>query len=242
MRKIQGKKIDDKTLELLKKHGLGKDNVWDCHGTWVFDHKTMESIRVKENINIISNDIAYVDLNVGACVHKCVAEKGKLKVITYGEASPKNTPNKFPVAMSEKRAFDRAVLKLSSLHGDFYSEDEVDLRTKQEQMRDAIAEEEAKNSSGMKIPGDEADNSSSGNKSGTIGATIKPPDSSWLNKNVPYQMAYFSSLIKKATSLDQITVIKSCYSKWFSQLKSSDLHEVNLKIENQKKQISPHSS
>ena len=93
----------------------------------------------------------------------------------------------------------------------------------------------------MTIPGDEADNSSSGNKSATNEATIKPPDSSWLNKNVPYQVAYFTSLIEKATSLDQITIIKSCYDKWFSQLKSSDLHEVNLIIENQKKQISPHS-
>ena len=134
--------------------------------------------------------------------------------------------------MAEKRSIDRAILKLAGMHGDFYSEDELTLRKEQEDKKD---------SSGMTIPGDEADNSSSGNKSATNEANIKPPDSSWLSKNVPFQVAYFSSLIEKTTSLDQIIEIKSCYDKWFSQLKSSDLHEVNLMIENQKKQISPHS-
>ena len=228
-------KIDDKVLQLLKKHKLTKDDVWFMSHAkkYAITHKSMEKIQVREKIKITDLELSFIDLGLGACVVKCTAVKNKLQVITFGECNKKNNHNAYPVAMAEKRAIDRAILKLAGMHGDFYSEDELTLRQEQEDKKD---------SSGMTIPGDEADNSSSGNKSGTNGATIKPPDSSWLNKNVPYQVAYFSSLIEKATSLDQITVIKSCYHKWFSQLKSSDLHEVNLMIENQKKQISPHSS
>ena len=49
-----------------------------------------------------------------------------MKVITYGEASPKNCRVAYPYAMAEKRAVDRAVLKLVGLHGFVYSEDEMD--------------------------------------------------------------------------------------------------------------------
>ena len=49
-----------------------------------------------------------------------------MKVITYVEASPKNNKNNYPYAMAEKRAIDRAILKLIGLHGFVYSEDEVD--------------------------------------------------------------------------------------------------------------------
>ena len=39
------------------------------------------------------------------------------QAITYGEASPKNTRNAYPYVMAEKRAVDRAILKLLGLHG-----------------------------------------------------------------------------------------------------------------------------
>ena len=227
-------KIDESTLKLLKKHKLTKEDVWFMSHAkkYAITHKSMEKIQVREKIQITDLELSFIDLGLGACVVKCTAIKDKLKVITFGECNKKNNHNAYPVAMAEKRSIDRAILKLAGMHGDFYSEDELTLRKEQEDKKD---------SSGMTIPGDEADNSSSGNKSATNEATIKPPDSSWLSKNVPFQVAYFSSLIEKTTSLDQIIEIKSCYDKWFSQLKSSDLHEVNLMIENQKKQISPHS-
>jgi alpha-D-ribose 1-methylphosphonate 5-phosphate C-P lyase len=56
---------------------------------------------------------------------KCTASLGKAKVITYGEATPKNNKNGYPYAMAEKRAVDRAILKLIGIHGFVYSDDEV---------------------------------------------------------------------------------------------------------------------
>ena len=37
-------------------------------------------------------------------------------VETFGEASPKNNRNAYPVAMAEKRALSRAILKLSGMY------------------------------------------------------------------------------------------------------------------------------
>lgn len=46
---------------------------------------------------------------------------------TFGESMPGNTKNEYPVAMAEKRAMARAVLKLAGLYKEgFFSEDEAD--------------------------------------------------------------------------------------------------------------------
>tara|TARA_R100000700_G_scaffold34282_1_gene42300 strand:- start:960 stop:1376 length:417 start_codon:yes stop_codon:yes gene_type:complete len=49
----------------------------------------------------------------------------KIMIQSFGEASPKNCSNPYPVAMAEKRALARTILKLANLHG-FYSEDEAE--------------------------------------------------------------------------------------------------------------------
>ena len=45
--------------------------------------------------------------------------------IAWGEASPANNKTSFPVAMAEKRAYDRGVLKAVNLHAFFYSDAEM---------------------------------------------------------------------------------------------------------------------
>jgi len=46
---------------------------------------------------------------------------------TYGEATPKNNKNSYTVAMAEKRAMSRIVLKLSGFYENgFFGEDESD--------------------------------------------------------------------------------------------------------------------
>jgi hypothetical protein len=45
---------------------------------------------------------------------------------SFGEASPKNNKNNYPIAMAEKRAKDRVILKLLASHGALYSEAEAD--------------------------------------------------------------------------------------------------------------------
>jgi hypothetical protein len=46
-------------------------------------------------------------------------------VETYGEVNKSNNRNNYPIAMAEKRALSRAVLKLAGF-GNVYGEDEID--------------------------------------------------------------------------------------------------------------------
>lgn len=124
-------KVAPDIKELLKKHKLTKNDVWDCHGTWVVYHKSIEKIQRAEKIVILDLNLEYIDLALGSCVVKCTAIKDGFKVITFGECNPKNNRNSYPVAMAEKRSMDRAILKLAGMHGDFYSEDEMGVSRKQ---------------------------------------------------------------------------------------------------------------
>lgn len=130
-----GKPIDSRALAILKKLKLDqKDDqgqykaLWDCHGTWVMYHRYIEQAGADNGI-VYSYDEVEKDSANGVVVIKCTAQlekdKKKHQVISYGEASPKNTKNSYPYAMAEKRAYDRCVLKLLGLHGFVYSEDEL---------------------------------------------------------------------------------------------------------------------
>lgn len=121
------KPLDERVKEILKKLGFDpKQCLWDCHGTWVMYHRYIEIAGAK---NSISYDLTEIETNSkdGIVCIKCIAKRNGDTVITYGEASPKNTRNAYPYAMAEKRAVDRAILKLLGLHGFVYSEDEMDL-------------------------------------------------------------------------------------------------------------------
>lgn len=140
-------KIAPDIKELLQKHNLKKEDVWDCHGTWVLYHKSIERIQLKEKIIIVDLTVEYIDLALSSCVVKCTAVKDGIKVITFGECTPKNNRNSYPVAMAEKRAIDRAVLKLTGMHGDFYSEDEMNIK-EEESKKDSPTKTNAKSNYG----------------------------------------------------------------------------------------------
>jgi len=116
--------VDDlKMLRDLLPTGVNpRDTVWDCHGTWVMYHRYIELIAANNNVEIVSLDLC--DVREKSAVVRCEVEAGDRKIITFGEASPANCKNAYPVAMAEKRAVDRAVLKAVLIHGTIYSENE----------------------------------------------------------------------------------------------------------------------
>ena len=60
-------------------------------------------------------------------VIRAFASKGDVRVETFGEASPSNTKQSYPVAMAEKRALSRAVLKITGFYKfGVFGEDESD--------------------------------------------------------------------------------------------------------------------
>ena len=112
--------------ELCKKFGLGKDDVWDCHGTWVMLHCACEKVASQLGITFDAPEI----LEGGENDRYAILVTGRLgdeSAWSIGEASPKNNKNPYPWAMAEKRAKDRVILKLAKFsEADVYSEIEAD--------------------------------------------------------------------------------------------------------------------
>jgi hypothetical protein len=127
------KPLDKRVQKILKELEFDpKECLWDCHGTWVMLHRFIEIAGAKHGIRYTLEEVE-TNSERGCVAIKCeawVPKKDDLgsesTVVTYGEASPKNNKNAYPYAMAEKRAVDRAILKLLGLHGFIYSEEELD--------------------------------------------------------------------------------------------------------------------
>ena len=123
-----GKPIDKHAQKILEELNLNpKDCLWDCHGAWVMYHRYVEQAGIEKGISINAIEVVEANSKDGIAVVKCIASKGDVSVTTFGESSPKNNRNPYPFAMAEKRAIDRAFLKLLGLHGFIYAEDEMDV-------------------------------------------------------------------------------------------------------------------
>tara|TARA_R100001082_G_scaffold108681_1_gene84333 strand:- start:1470 stop:2105 length:636 start_codon:yes stop_codon:yes gene_type:complete len=195
---------DPKTINLLKKYGMGKEAVWDCFGTWVINHKHLEEIARKEQV--IFEELSVVELNSEKriCVMKCVARTIKDKIITYGESSPQNTKNMYPVAMAEKRAKGRAILKLAGLHGDFY-EDEFP---------------------GEKKPGKKKTIKDSSNESAVSYSQNGLP-SGWEDMTFDSQMEQFSAVLENASHPGNLNKIATPYKKWIDSASNEQKEKID---------------
>jgi hypothetical protein len=120
------KKIDPTLAEILKKHGANPEtDIWDCHGTWVAYHRTLEKIAASVGVQFDPPIIIESDSQSGVVAICVTGRAGDRSEWSIGEAHPKNNKNAYPYAMAEKRAKDRVIIKLVGLHG-VYSEDEAD--------------------------------------------------------------------------------------------------------------------
>ena len=87
------KPLDERVKQILKKLGFDpKQCLWDCHGTWVMYHRYIEIAGAKNSINYDLTEIETNSKDGIVCI-KCIAKRNGDTVITYGEASPKNTKN-----------------------------------------------------------------------------------------------------------------------------------------------------
>ena len=138
-------KIKEKSAEYIKAdgegrakllastYGLSAHQVWKHKqsGKWIVSHSGVEAIAAQEGLVVLYEVVTispeFVVLR-GSVMSKDGTYVGQQ---TFGEASPKNTQQSYPVAMAEKRCFDRAILKavlgwVGGHGGDFYSEEESD--------------------------------------------------------------------------------------------------------------------
>ena len=114
-------------MDFMAKYKVDSNEVWEVHGsTWVVKHKALERVAAEVGIVFDRPSVITCDLaNKIACI--CVFGKlGERSEWSFGEASPANNKNAYTMAMSEKRAKDRVILKLLVTHGALYSESEAD--------------------------------------------------------------------------------------------------------------------
>ena len=135
---------------------------------------------------------------------KCVAHSKDNKIITYGESSPQNTKNMYPVAMAEKRAKGRAILKLAGLHGDFY-EDEFP---------------------GDKKPWKKKTIKDSSNESAASYSQNGLP-SGWGDMDFDNQLKHFSAVLENASHPGNLNKIATPYKKWIESASAKDKEQIN---------------
>jgi len=115
----------DKLKELAKEYGLVKEDFFKHKHYIIITRQGIDKIQAKADIRI-TYDLTYYP-EAKTFVAHATAGTGDNIIETFGEASPSNTNNAYPVAMAEKRAMSRAVLKLSGFYElGVYSEDEAD--------------------------------------------------------------------------------------------------------------------
>ena len=122
----------ERLQHLAKENGLNKDHFFKSpQGFVIITRQGIERIQAHKGIRVtyevisLSDDLKHVVIKATGEM----ARKDGLPVTmeTFGESAPDNTRQKYPVAMAEKRALARCILKISGIYElGVFSEDESD--------------------------------------------------------------------------------------------------------------------
>jgi hypothetical protein len=118
--------VKEKLRELFKEYELSNDDYFKSPQGWtIITRSGIDKIQAKAEVKIHYESIV---VEKDFVVIKAKAEYGKNYIETYGEADRNsNCRQTYPVAMAEKRAMSRAVLKLTGFYSaGVFSEDESD--------------------------------------------------------------------------------------------------------------------
>jgi hypothetical protein len=116
----------DKLKEMYEKYNLEPADIFKHKHYVIIARSGIDKIQSTAKIRIKYATVHLSDDLKFACI-KAVATMEDEYIETYGEASPANTNNAYPVAMAEKRAMSRAVLKLTGFYAEgHFGEDEAD--------------------------------------------------------------------------------------------------------------------
>ena len=94
-------------------------------------HKDIEHMAAYFDVSVdVDIKVADGKLKFAVCKATAFINSNSKKYSSLGEAHPDNNGFEYFVAVAEKRAVDRAILKALQLHGDVLSYEELDLRNK----------------------------------------------------------------------------------------------------------------
>ncbi len=125
----------DKLIELYKKYGLTKDDVFKHQHYVIITRQGIDKIQAVEQMSV-TYEVIRCEPNFS--VFKASAEKDGKKIETFGSAlkgegyKDGNTNSWYVAEMAEKRAMSRAVLKLTGFYelGVFGEDESEDFKRK----------------------------------------------------------------------------------------------------------------
>jgi len=111
--------------DLFKKCNLTSEDVHKHKFYTILTRSGIEKVQASYGIDV-NFSISHLSEDHKFCLIKAVGVMGESQTETFGEASPSNNQNAYPVAMAEKRALSRIVLKLAGLYSQgVFGEDEA---------------------------------------------------------------------------------------------------------------------
>ncbi len=100
---------------LYKKYELTSDDYFKHKFYTIITRNGIDKIQAKCDINI-NYELVYHSEDCKVVIMKAFGSLGEKKIETYGEVNPGNNSNSYPIAMAEKRAMSRIVLKLAGFY------------------------------------------------------------------------------------------------------------------------------
>jgi len=111
---------------LFKENNLTEEDVFKHKFYNIITRSGVDKIQAKNEIDI-TYDLIYNSNDLKFIIIKATATMGDKVIETFGECSPQNNQNSYGVAIAEKRAMSRAVLKLAGFYQhQVFGEDESD--------------------------------------------------------------------------------------------------------------------
>ena len=115
-----------KLKELYEKYNLTKDDFFKHKHYTIIKREGIDKLQAEADIRI-TYELLYHSPDCKTAIVKATANKGPTRIETFGEVSPDNNHNQYPIAMAEKRAMSRAVLKLAGFYSEgVFGEDEIE--------------------------------------------------------------------------------------------------------------------
>ena len=133
----------DALAKLYADYGLVDKDYYNTGSYEIITRTGIEKIQAKCNI-IVTYDLVYNSMN---CTHIIVkafgVDSNDNQMQSYGEVNPQNNWSSYPVAVAEKRALSRVVLKLSGFYkiNDVISEDELEGKEGDSKRNEMIAKD-----------------------------------------------------------------------------------------------------
>ena len=126
----ENNKTQETRKDLLRRlfldNNLTKEDVFKHKFYTIITRSGIDKIQAVQGIEI-QYEIINLSDDHKHCLIKALGKKGDKIIQTFGECSPQNNSNAYPVSMAEKRAMSRIVLKLAGFYElGIFGEDESD--------------------------------------------------------------------------------------------------------------------